>query len=117
MREYNGGPPAAATEWPALVPLDDSPELPPFPVECLPNWLSEWVIAEADATQTPLDLAAMLTVTGCGAGIARKFRSQIRRGWTEPTNIYSVTAIQVGEQKSATFADTMAPIQQFEREE
>jgi hypothetical protein len=52
-----------------------------------------------------------------GAGLARKFRVVIRPGWAEPTNLFTVTALLVGERKSAVFADALKPVQQFEREE
>src|SRR5579884_241161 len=37
-------------------------DLPPFPAEVFPGWLRDYVEAEAVATQTPSDLAAMLTL-------------------------------------------------------
>ncbi len=44
------------------VPFDDF-DLPAFPTDAVPGWVREWVEAEAEATQTPVDLAAMLALT------------------------------------------------------
>src|SRR5262249_397651 len=110
-------PEPSTVEWQQPAPLDDAPTGPPFPVERLPVWLAERVSAEAEATQTPTDLAAMLALATAGAAVARKIRGQIRKGWTEPTNIYTVTALPPGERKSAVFTDATAPVQQYEREE
>src|SRR5262249_2345527 len=82
----------------------------------LPSWQQQWVEAEAIATQTPPDLAAMLTLSACGAAIARRFRGIIRRGWSEPTNIYTVGALPSGERKSAVLADAIYPVGQYEGE-
>jgi hypothetical protein len=118
-RHGGGKPPEPPGEqdWPAPIPFDEVSPGPPFPVEVLPEWLRNWVEAEAEATQTPVDLAGMLTLAAVGAAIARKFRVEVRSGWSEPTNIYAVVALPPGERKSAVFADAIAPVQEYEREE
>src|SRR5262249_31937590 len=42
--------------WETPVSLDEQ-SVPEFPVDVLPPWLREWVLSEAVATQTPIDLA------------------------------------------------------------
>jgi DNA polymerase-1 len=59
----------------------------------------------------------MLALTVCGAGLAKRFRCRIRDGWTEPTNIFSVTSLPPGDRKSAVFVLAVAPVQEFEQEE
>jgi hypothetical protein len=86
-------------------------------VHVLPDWLGAWVRADAEAKQTPPDLQALLGFGGCAAALARKFRVEIRPGWEEPTNLYLVVALPPGERKSAAFADALAPVEQFEREQ
>lgn len=103
--------------WEPPLPLAVDYPTPPFPVDCLPSWLAEWVQAEAEATQTPPDLAAMLALAFCGAGLAKKYRVGIRDGWSEPTNLYTVTALPPGDRKSAVYSEAMAPVQAFEREQ
>ena len=48
-------------EWPELVRLDEQ-QLPEFPTHVLPTVLREWVAAESHATQTPADLAGLLSL-------------------------------------------------------
>jgi hypothetical protein len=103
--------------WEPPAPLGTGYAVPPFPVDCLPPRLASWVRAEAEATQTPPDLAALLALAICGAGLAGKFRVLIRSGWPEPLNLFVVVALPPGDRKSAVFADAIAPVQSFEREE
>jgi hypothetical protein len=114
--EGQGNGNGAPEPWDDPLPLDTHPPVPPFPVELLPTWVSQYVASVAEATQTPADLAAMLSLAHIGATIASKIRVQIREGWSEPTNIYTVTALESGERKSAVYAATMAPAYEFERE-
>lgn len=48
--------------WEAPVPFHQF-DLPPFPTDVFPGWLRAFVEAEARATQTPVDLAGMLTLS------------------------------------------------------
>jgi len=86
-------------------------------VDQLPAWLAEWVAAEATATQTPADLAAMLSLSICGAGLAGKYKANVRDRWWETLNIFTVTALPSGDRKSAVFRDALAPVLEFEQAE
>src|SRR5262249_23606388 len=66
--------------WEQPIPLLARRAVPPFPVQLLPPWLQRWVKAIAEATQTPADLAGLLGLCIAGAGLARKFRVQVRPG-------------------------------------
>jgi DNA polymerase-1 len=110
-------PAGAPGPWDEPVPLGADFAVPPFPTDCLPGWLAEWVEAEAEATQTPPDLAAVVALTQLGAALARKFRVRVRPGWTEPTNVFSCVALPPGDRKSAVHADALAPVREFERQE
>jgi hypothetical protein len=103
--------------WSPPVPFGRPGDVPPFPVEALPPWLAGWVAAEAEATQTPPDLAGSLALSLAGAALAGKARVRVRDGWTEPANVFTVVALPPGERKSAVFSDATAPLVQYEREE
>jgi hypothetical protein len=103
--------------WEEPIPLGSVPDAPPLPVvDVFPDWLALFIKGLSEATQTPEDLTAMLALAEGGAALAGKFRVQIREGWSEPTNIYTVTALASGERKSAVFKETMAPTYEFEEE-
>lgn len=99
----------------APVPFD-SFELPVFPTNSLPAWLRAWVEAEAEATQTPVDLAAMLGLTGIAVASGKKFRVAVTDGYAEPVNLYTATAQRSGSRKSRVFADAVEPLADWESE-
>jgi hypothetical protein len=113
----NGRVPPPPEPWGAPVPFDRAEEPPAFPVPLLPGWLAEWVSAEAEATQTPPDLAANLALAVAGAAVARKVRVCVRDGWSEPANVFNVVSLPPGERKSAVFADATSPLLEHERAE
>lgn len=91
-------------------------DLPSFPAEELPIWLRAFVLGLARETQTPVDLAAMLTLSVCAGALAGKVRVHARPGWTEPMNLYTVSAMNPANRKSAVFDATCAPIEEIERD-
>jgi hypothetical protein len=107
----------ASEPWALPVPFHQPGDLPPFPAALLPPWLAAWVLAEAEATQTPPDLAGCLALAVAGAAVARKVRVRIRDGWTEPADIFAVVSLPPAERKSAVFAHATAPLLDYEAAE
>jgi hypothetical protein len=106
-----------AKEWEPPVPLGEVADAPEFPARCLPAWMRDWILAEAEATQTPPDLAGMLVLSIAGAGLATKYRVRPRQGWTEPTNLFCVVSLPPGERKSAVFLEVLRPVLRHEADE
>lgn len=102
--------------WEEPVPLSQV-EVPPFPTEALPDWMRDFVEAEALATQTPPDLAAMLALSGCSFACSKKAVVQVRPGHEEPLNIFTVVALPPANRKSAVFRDAIRPLEEAERDE
>lgn len=90
-------------------------DLPDFPVAALPAWLRAFVQGLARETQTPVDLAALLALSACAGALAGKVRVQARPGWVEPLNLYTLTAMNPANRKSAVFASTCEPLEEIER--
>lgn len=110
--------PAKQTEpsiWPHPSVLRNI-NLPEFPTETLPDWLQEFVIAEAVASQTPTDLAGMLALATCSAATAGKFRVETGKGVEEPINLYTVVSLPPGNRKSSVFREVVNPLVQYESE-
>jgi hypothetical protein len=103
--------------WTAPVPLGDESNVPEFPRGILSPWHEQWMDAIAEATQTPRDLAAFLSLTVYGAGLARKVRVKVRAGWTEPLNLFTAVALPPGERKSAVFTEALQPVEEYESTE
>lgn len=109
----NGGRPV--DHWLPPIPLSDRQTLPTFPIRALPEWLGQWVEAEAVETQTPPDMAAMLALATLATGGARRLRVRARHGWIEPTNLYVAIVLPPGNRKSAVFRHATLPLGHFER--
>ena len=105
----------ASVDWPKPILYDD-PRAITFPVHALPPDVARFVTAEAEATQTPVDLPAMLCLSALAAACAAKFTVLVRPGYREPLNLFVVVALAPGERKSAVFRDVFAPFVDAERE-
>jgi hypothetical protein len=99
----------------AIVPLVES--LPEFPIDALPLVLSRFASELSVATQTPLDMAALLSLAACATAIAKRVEAQITSDWSEPANIYVMVGLDSGNRKSSVFKKAMAPLNDWERSE
>lgn len=96
------------------VPLATNRLLPPFPVDALPGWLSAYVAALAEATQTPVDLPGSLALACLSTAAGGQVLVDATRAWTEPVNLYTVVALPPGSRKSAVFRAMTKPLGQAE---
>lgn len=108
--------PPLTDDWEQPSPLTGE-ALPVFPVRMLTPWVGEFVEAEATATQTPIDLPAMLALSVLATAAQKRMKVRVRAGWHEPLSIWTVTRLGSGERKSAGFADMTRPLVEYEREE
>ncbi|GAA1858778.1 hypothetical protein GCM10009836_43770 [Pseudonocardia ailaonensis] len=109
--------PAPAAGWESdPTPLTPRRLVPPFPVDALPSWVGDMVLAVAEFTQTPLDLAGCLALAALSTAAGGKAEVEIRPGWREPCNLYTVVAMPPGSRKSAVFAAMTAPLLEAERQ-
>lgn len=88
--------------------------LPPFPVNSLPDWIRSFVQAEAEFTQTPTDLSAMVILAVLATVLQRRVKVQVKQGYTEPLSLFTVVALPPGSRKSAVFAACTAPLYEWE---
>jgi hypothetical protein len=102
-------------EWDDPVPIE-RPDLPAFPVHALPEPLRAWVIATAEATQTPADLAGLLSLAVCSGAAARRVVVEAGRGYREPINLYVACLLDPANRKSAVFRSALAPLRAIETE-
>lgn len=102
-------------EWPELVPLQETPEPPPFPNEALPLWLRNFVHAHSWATQAPIDMAGMLALSAVSAAMQGKYNA-VYGEWVETVNLYTATVMHPAERKSAIFNGIANPLREWETE-
>ncbi|KAB2371120.1 DUF3987 domain-containing protein [Actinomadura montaniterrae] len=100
--------------WPDPTPLSSVPDLPAFPVGCLPDWAAEQAACVADLTQTPVDLAGGLALAALA--VAAGGNVTVNAGaWCEPTNLFLVMVLPPGNRKSEVYKAMTAPIRAAER--
>jgi hypothetical protein len=108
---------AQPDEWPDPIPLNTHMALPPFPLTAFPGWLREWVTAESHATQTPPDMAAMLSLGIIATACQRVLIVRVRDGWVEQPSIYTAISLPPGSRKSAVMHAAREPLDEYELEQ
>jgi replicative DNA helicase len=103
--------------WTPPTPFGAAGDVPAFPVEVLPDWLSKYVAAVATATQTPPDLAGMLALAVLATVAAGAVEVQPRPGWREPLCLFVAVGMEAGARKSAVFTALTRPVADFERDQ
>ena len=73
------------------------------------------MLAVAEATQTPLDMAAVKTLAVIAICVQGKFKVQGKPDYTEPQNIFAVVILPPAERKSAVDSIINRPIELYER--
>jgi len=103
------------TEWETPIPFDmiDTPD---FPTECLPPHVAAFVEALAESTQTPTEMAAVLSLGVLATALQSKFELEITSDWKEPLCLYTVAIAPPGERKSAVIGSLTRPVYGYEAE-
>jgi replicative DNA helicase len=101
--------------WAPEIPIERM-DLPEFPVGVLPEPLKSWVAATSEATQTPPDLAGLLSLAVCGGACARRVEVLAGPNWFEPICLYVAVVLEPGNRKSSVFSSATHPLQEIERE-
>jgi hypothetical protein len=83
----------------------------------LPEWLRDFVEAEAIATQTPVDLPAMLGLAATAVCLAKRIWVEIKPGWSEPTNLFVAVVLGPANRKTAVYRDLISPLEDYEAAE
>lgn len=105
---------ALPTLWEAPTPLTAATVLPAFPVSALTPWLARQVEAVAEAIQTPVDLPGCLALAALSTAAGGRAEVTVRRGWSEPVNIYTVVVMEPSARKSPVFKAMIQPIYDLE---
>ena len=95
-------------------PLSAYTDLPEFPVEALPEEVAAWVKAEAEHSQTPVDLPA-LTALGVLSAAALGGPKVDCGTWREELTLYLLTALPSGDRKSTVLREATKPLRALER--
>ena len=112
--------PVTQPEEPKFLPVKpltpQSSELPPFPVECLPEPLRSYVSAVAEHSQTSPDMAAVIGLGTLAVCLQGKYRVEGSPGYYEPLSLYTVVIAPPGERKSSVMNDMTRALRDFAEE-
>lgn len=103
-------------DWPEPVPFRRR-NTPTIPADLLPGFLGDMTSATAVATETPMELAAMLGLAVVAASVAKKVIVCPEPGYTEPVNIYTAVAMESGNRKTAVLNAMTRPFIDWEMSE
>jgi hypothetical protein len=100
---------AGFAEWPEIIPIRRiDPD--PIPSKSLPGWLGETAEAISEATETPVDLAALLSIAVASSCVAGKALVSPESGYSEPLNVYVCPAMESGNRKTAVLNFLLTPL-------
>ena len=107
--------PPVSENWSQPIPLGYQADPSPFPLEALRGPHRAFVEGVSNHLQTPYDLAALISFSAVAVCTGGKVRIRIRRGWEEPTNLYSVVVMPPGERKTAAVNECIRPLMELEK--
>ncbi|MEL7564979.1 MAG: YfjI family protein [Dehalobacterium sp.] len=103
-------------QWEVPIPLYNKYPVP-FPTDIFSFPLKNYIEAEAEAIQTPVDLPGILALSVIASAVAKKYVIIVEDGWEEPLNIWTIIVLPPASRKSKVFADMVKPIEDFELQE
>ena len=104
------------SQWDKPLPFP-MVEIPSFPVDSLPTPMRDFVVALAESTQTPPEMAGILSLGVLSAALQRKYVVQVTPDWIEPLCLYAIAVAPPAERKSAVINSLISPIQDYEAEQ
>jgi hypothetical protein len=98
---------------PSIIPLDDV-TLSDFPVDAFPAPIGDMIDAVAAATETPVELAAMMGLATVAACCQNVFEVLADTGYSEPLCLWTVAALESGNRKTAVHRMMTEPLRKKE---
>lgn len=87
----------------------------PFPVNCLPTVVADYVKAVSENTQTPLEMSGVLMLGVLATVMQGKYIVSINQDYSEQLSLYAVAVSSPGERKSSVIKNLTYPINEYER--
>jgi len=100
-------------KWDTPIPFE-KPTLPTFPVDALPKIIRDYVVAVAETTQTPVDMAATASLAIMSLCMQGRYRIDGKADWNEPVNLYTLIIAESSERKSAIISFMTRPVNEYE---
>ena len=101
-------------DWEPPIPFDTTTELPDFPLSALPGPVRDYVSALSTATQTPPEMAGILSLGVLAMAVQGRYVLQVTQDWKEPLCLYALSVAPPGERKSAVLSALTRPAVEYE---
>ena len=108
--DYNA---PAEPKWEPPIPFTQH-TLPTFPVDAFPPEIRDYVLAVAETTQTPVDMAATAALAVLALCQQGKYRIKGKDDWIEPLNLFTVIVAEPSERKSAVISHMAGAVHRYE---
>ncbi len=102
-------------EWPAPIPFDEHIP-PPIPPDLIPGVIKDFALAVAESIQVPFELVLCNCLGTLAVAAQRKFRIEVKDGYSEGLNIYALCPLPPGERKSATVEVCKRPLVEWQKQ-
>jgi len=100
-------------EWEEPIELQEI-EVPPLPVDILPNWLSKYVNNLSMFLQAPSDMVLLIVLSALSTALANKAEIEIKQGYTEPVHLWTCSILPPANRKSPVVKKISKPIWDYE---
>lgn len=100
-------------KWEPPIPFTQH-TLPIFPVDAFPPEIRDYVLAVAETTQTPVDMAATAALAVLALCQQGKYRIKGKDDWIEPLNLFTVIVAEPSERKSAVISHMAGAVHRYE---
>ena len=103
--------------WESQTPIPiNRHEMTPIPADTFQGWLGPMVHAVGDQLEAPIELPGLLGLAAVATSMQAKFSVLIEPGYFEPTNIWTMVAMDPSNRKSSALKSMVNPLNQFEKE-
>lgn len=91
--------------------------IPSWPKRVFPEPIEEFVHELARFTETPVELSALLALSTIATAAHKKYQVQVKEGYCEPTNIWTIGILPPASRKSSVYKEITAPLKEWERQQ
>ncbi|MGE4286941.1 MAG: YfjI family protein [Phycisphaerae bacterium] len=104
-----------ATDWPNIIPIEETPTLPIFPLEALGE-LAPLISGIAESYNVTPALPAGVCLAVIAAAVLGRYDIAFKPGWTDQLSLYMLIVAESGGKKSTILKLLTEPLVKYERE-
>ena len=105
------------SEWEEISPLDDVDELPSISPELIPPVLRDYCLSCSTHYQTAFEMPLFCALSCLATAVQGKYQVELKKGYIEPLNIYTIITAEPSELKSPTLKALKQALEEWEEEQ